>query len=202
MNPESRSPMDRKSPAPAQPTLFEQSRSGRRAVLPPPPEAGLPAIDSCIPERFLRSRPAELPELGEIEVVRHYTRLSSMNMAIDKNFYPLGSCTMKYNPRVNEAVAGLEGFAWAHPLCAPAEIQGYLEVFHRLEGLLAEISGLPHVSLQPAAGAHGELTALMMIKARLVERGEAGSRTIVLVPDSAHGTNPSSAATAGFEARS
>ena len=187
--------------AAAEPTIFELSRPGRRGVIPPPAEDSLPPLSECIPPEALRRQPAALPELGELQVIRHFTRLSEMNMAIDRNFYPLGSCTMKYNPRINEVVASMPGFAQAHPLSPAGEIQGFLELFHRLEAILAEISGLPHVSLQPAAGAHGELTALMMIKARLVERGAAAERRVVLIPDSAHGTNPSSCTLAGFETR-
>ncbi len=184
-----------------EPTLFELSRSGRRGVRPPVAEDGLPALEDCIPADALRSAPAPLPEIAEPTVVRHYTRLSTQNMSIDSVFYPLGSCTMKHNPRVNEVAASNPGFTQAHPLATVDETQGYLELFWRLERLLAEISGLPHVSLQPAAGAHGELTALMMIKARCVERGEA-DRNVVLIPDSAHGTNPSSCTIAGFKTRS
>ncbi len=182
------------------PTIFERSRPGRRGVEPPPVPSGLPELDDCLPAELLRRDPIGLPEVGELEGVRHYTMLSQRNMAIDTNFYPLGSCTMKYNPRVNEAVATLPGFRKAHPLQEAWEIQGWLDVFWRLERLLAEISGLPHVSLQPAAGAHGELTALMMIRALLEER-EPGARRVVLVPDSAHGTNPSSCTIAGFSTR-
>jgi glycine dehydrogenase subunit 2 len=196
----SREPASAAPPPPAQPTLFEQSRSGRRGPRPPAAEKELPPLAACLPQALLRREPAALPEMGELDVVRHYTRLSRLNLAIDNAFYPLGSCTMKYNPRINEVVAALGGFAQAHPLAAAREVQGYLEAFHRLEVALAEISGLAHVSLQPAAGAHGELTALMMIKARLLERGE-GARQVVLIPDSAHGTNPSSCTIAGFETR-
>ena len=193
------SPVDHSLPA-SQPTLFEQSRPQRRGARPPEPDAALPQTADCIEEHDLRQEPCSLPELAEASVVRHYTRLSSLNMSIDTNFYPLGSCTMKYNPRINEVVAGNPGFSQVHPLCGAEEIQGYLEVFSRLEEMLAEISGLPHVSLQPAAGAHGELTALMMIKARCRELGEL-ERDVVLIPDSAHGTNPSSCTIAGFKTR-
>ena len=190
------------------PTLFEQSRAGRRGVRPPgsakdgkSDEAVARAVSESVPEELQRSTPLDLPELGELQTVRHYTRLSSLNMAIDNTFYPLGSCTMKYNPRVNEIAANDPGFSQVHPLATAGESQGYLEVFWRLERALSEISGLPHVSLQPAAGAHGELTALMMVKARLEENGEDEVRTVVLIPDSAHGTNPSSCTIAGFETR-
>src|SRR6185503_17612017 len=147
-----------------------------------------------------RREPIELPEVSELDAVRHYTRLSAKNMCIDSVFYPLGSCTMKYNPRINETVAALPGFRKVHPLAAEEEVQGILELFYGLQQALAEISGLPQVSLQPAAGAHGELTALMMIKAYHEER-EPGKRRVVLIPDSAHGTNPASSTIAGFETR-
>ena len=127
-------------------TIFEQSRPGRRGCLPPRPEAELPPLSECVPAEFLRLEPPALPEVSEPEAVRHYTRLSSRNMAIDNAFYPLGSCTMKHNPRINEKAASLEGFAQVHPLASADEIQGYLEAFARLSELLAEISGLPHVS--------------------------------------------------------
>ena len=183
------------------PTLFEQSRPGRQGVL--PPSAGddeLPPLSDCLPARLLRQQPIGLPELSELEVVRHYTRLSMKNMSVDAQFYPLGSCTMKYNPRVNEAVAPMPGFRKVHPLAEDGEVQGLLEVLHGLQEALGAVAGLPAVSLQPAAGAHGELTALMMVKAYHEER-EPGRRTTVLIPDSAHGTNPASSAIAGFRIR-
>ncbi len=181
------------------PTLFEISSPGRRGVEPPPIPAALPSLDACIPAAARRRDAVQLPEVGELDAVRHYTRLSQRNMGIDTHFYPLGSCTMKYNPRVNEVVAGLPGFKKVHPLAEEEELQGWLEAFHRLERILAEVSGLSHVTLQPAAGAHGELTALMMIKA-FHEDEEPGKRATILVPDSAHGTNPSSCTIAGFKA--
>ena len=183
-----------------QPTLFELSRPGRSGVEPPEPDASLPSLADCLAEENLRLEPSGLPDVAESSIVRHYTRLSSLNMSIDTNFYPLGSCTMKYNPRINEVAASNPGFSHVHPLCEDHEIQGYLELFSRLEEMLAEISGLPHVSLQPAAGAHGELASLMMIKARCRKRGEL-ERDVVLIPDSAHGTNPSSCTIAGFKTR-
>jgi glycine dehydrogenase subunit 2 len=183
------------------PTVFEVSRSGRQGVLPPGgDERELPPLRECLPPSLLRQEAPGLPELSELDCVRHYTRLSSKNMSIDGTFYPLGSCTMKYNPRVNEAVAGLAGFRKVHPLAEDDEVQGLLCLFHHLEAALAEISGLAQVSLQPAAGAHGELTALMMIKAYHEER-EPGARQVVLIPDSAHGTNPASSTIAGFRTR-
>ncbi len=181
-------------------TIFEISRPGRRGILPPTCEPGLPGIDSCIPGHLRRQVPAELPEVSELDGIRHYTRMSTLNFAIDNTFYPLGSCTMKYNPRLNEVAASKPGFTHSHPLARAEEVQGFLEAMHALELILAEVSGLPHVSLQPAAGAHGELTALMMIRAYHLERG-AREREVILIPDSAHGTNPSSCTIAGFRTR-
>jgi glycine dehydrogenase subunit 2 len=182
------------------PTIFELSRPGRRGAVPPPAGDGLPSIDECIPKELRREGPLGLPEVSELDATRHYTRLSARNYSIDSVFYPLGSCTMKHNPRVNEVAASFGGFLQVHPLSRPDEVQGLLQAFHELEHVLAEIAGLPHVSLQPAAGAHGELTSLMMIKAYHAERGDSARRWI-LIPDSAHGTNPSSAVLAGFQAR-
>jgi glycine dehydrogenase subunit 2 len=143
-------------------------------------------------------RPPPLPQLGELDVVRHYTDLSSLNMAIDANFYPLGSCTMKYNPKRNERLASLPGMSALHPYQDESTIQGILQLFYELQEMLAEIAGLDAVSLQPAAGAQGEQTALMAAAAYFRSRGEV--RTKVLIPDSAHGTNPASAHLAGFDA--
>ena len=182
------------------PTIFELSQPGRIGPRPPPPEDDLPSFEECVPKALRRGQPVELPEVSELDAVRHYTRLSTRNFAIDNAFYPLGSCTMKYNPRLNEVAASQRGFADAHPLAKPDEVQGWLEVFFQLEEFLREVSGLPHVSLQPAAGAHGELTALMLLKAYFTDRDEK-SRQVVLVPDSAHGTNPSSCTLAGFKTR-
>ena len=175
------------------PTLYELSVSGRRGV-------DLPAVD--VPEAALPAGLREdcgLPELAQLDVVRHYTRLSRLNYAIDLGLYPLGSCTMKYNPKVNEAVARLPGFADAHPLQPPESVQGCLELMFRLQQWLAEIGGFAGVSLQPSAGAHGEFTGLLMIRAYHRDRGEA-TRTRILIPDSAHGTNPASTTMAGFTA--
>src|SRR5438067_7855696 len=136
------------------------------------------------------------PEVSEVEVVRHFTRLSTWNYAIDLGMYPLGSCTMKYNPRINEAVARLEGLAWTHPYQPESLSQGVMEVFASLEAALAEITGLDAVTLQPAAGAHGELTGILLVRALLESRGNA--RKKILVPDSAHGTNPATASMVGY----
>ena len=173
---------------------FDRSRAGRRGVLLPTldvPEADLP--DS----RFLRDD-LRLPELAQNEVIRYFLALSKLNYNIDSGFYPLGSCTMKYNPKINEDVARLAGFAHVHPLQDAASAQGALETMHLLQDELAEITGMDAVSLAPAAGAQGELSGILMIKAYLAARGESHRRT-VLVPDSAHGTNPATAAMAGFE---
>jgi glycine dehydrogenase subunit 2 len=175
--------------------LFERSRPGRRGAEVPAPD--VPAVDVAkLLGPLARADLPGLPELSEVDVVRHFTRLSTWNAAVDLGLYPLGSCTMKYNPKLNERVARLPGFAAAHP-CSPAEcVQGLLALFAALEQLLAEISGMDRVTLQPAAGAQGELAGIMMIRAYHEARGE--KRTRVLVPDSAHGTNPASAALNGY----
>src|SRR5215471_1460207 len=177
--------------------VFEKSRRGNVGYSIPDldvPER--PAAD-LLPSAFLRKDDLEgMPELSEVDVVRHFTRLSTWNYGIDIGMYPLGSCTMKYNPRINERVARLEGIAGLHPLTPPELSQGALEVIRRLEECLARITGLAAVTLQPAAGAHGELTGMMMIRSALTDRGNA--RKKVLIPDSAHGTNPASAAICGY----
>ncbi|MCU0723350.1 MAG: aminomethyl-transferring glycine dehydrogenase subunit GcvPB [Planctomycetes bacterium] len=179
------------------PTSFEKSRPGRRATTFPRSDAGEGSLEGLIPAKHLRRKAPVLPELAEIDVVRHYTALSRRNVGVDSTFYPLGSCTMKYNPKVNEAAAALPGFARVHP-CQPASTaQGWLQMIAELEGYLCEMGGFEAATLQPAAGAHGELTGLMVIRAFHDERG--GGRTEVLVPDSAHGTNPASCTLAGFK---
>ncbi len=174
---------------------FDRSVPGRRAVDVPHwngPEAELP------PEHFLR-KSTLLPEMSQGALVRYYTELSSRNFSVDSGPYPLGSCTMKYNPKVNDEVALLPGFARLHPFEAPAAVQGTLAVYSQLQNALGELTGLPAVSLAPAAGAQGELASILMIKKALIEQGEIESRRRVLVPDSAHGTNPATAAMAGFQ---
>lgn len=163
------------------------------------PDAGVPAqgVVAGLPAHLKRAAPPALPEVSEPEVVRHFTRLSQKNYCIDGGFYPLGSCTMKYNPKVNEQVARLPGFANLHPYQREEEVQGALAVMHELEAALAAITGMARVTLQPAAGAHGELVGCLIIKAYHEHRGDA-ERTEILVPDSAHGTNPATAALAGF----
>lgn len=173
-------------------TLYEKSVAGRAAVV--LPELDVPSAP--LPEDRLREALA-LPELSQLEIVRHYQSLSQRNFGVDTGFYPLGSCTMKYNPRLGESVARLPGFTDAHPLQPAETVQGLLEVMHDLQLWLAELGGLDAVSLQPAAGAQGELTALLMLRAFHLERGET-RRTQVLIPDSAHGTNPASTAMAGL----
>ncbi len=178
--------------------LFELSRRGRRAVRWPACDVPAPAsAGDLLPAAMVCSEPPPLPELAEADVVRHYTNLATLNMAVDTHYYPLGSCTMKYNPKRNEKLASLPGLTGLHPYQPQATVQGMLELLYGLQQFLAEISGLPAVSLQPAAGAHGELTALLMAAAHFRKLGE--QRTKVLVPDSAHGTNPASARMAGFE---
>jgi glycine dehydrogenase subunit 2 len=177
-----------------QPTLFERSHPGRGGgKIPHPPKD---AIDH-VPAEARRANPAALPELNEPEVVRHYVNLSQLNYAVDTGFYPLGSCTMKFNPKLNEWAARLPGFAGLHPLAPDEVAQGTLQLLWELERALAEISGMRAVSLQPAAGAQGELTGILMIRAHHRANGES-ERDEVLVPDSSHGTNPATASMAGF----
>jgi glycine dehydrogenase subunit 2 len=170
-------------------------------IRPPPSEATEPAEVPHVPARMRRRSAVRWPELSELEVVRHYTRLSQMNFGIDTSSYPLGSCTMKYNPKVSELLARRAGVAQIHPGQPASTVQGALEVIWRLEQMLSRITGLPEVSLQPSAGAHGEYAALLMVRAYFRERGELDRRTEVLLPDTAHGTNPASAAMAGFTTR-
>ncbi|WP_412093970.1 aminomethyl-transferring glycine dehydrogenase subunit GcvPB [Exiguobacterium aestuarii] len=178
--------------------IFEVSREGRTGYNLPTPTVPEVDLESLLPATMIRKEVAELPEVSELDVVRHYTALSTRNHGVDSGFYPLGSCTMKYNPKVNEDMARLPGFAHIHPLQPVETIQGALELMVDLQEQLAEITGMDEVTLQPAAGAHGEWTGLMLIKA-FHERNGDTARTKVLVPDSAHGTNPASAVVAGFE---
>ena len=176
---------------------IEKSVPGRRGVR--FAKASKPA-SAWLPAWALRQTPPRLPEMGEFEVVRHYTRLSRLNFCLDTHLYPLGSCTMKYNPRANEEIAGLDGFAGVHPAAPDAAAQGTLEVLWRLEKLLCELTGLAAFTLQPAAGAHGEFTGILITSAYHRSRKDR-QRTEILVSDSSHGTNPASAALGGFAVR-
>ncbi len=178
--------------------IFDKSVAGRRGVRLPEPDVATPELDP----KLLRSKPAGLPEVSELDVVRHFTRLSQLNACVDTHFYPLGSCTMKYNPKVGEQVCRLEGFAGLHPLLPQLRgggllTQGALEALYECERLLSEITGMARFTMQPLAGAHGELTGIMIMAAYHQKRGAKKAR--VLVPDSSHGTNPASAAIAGYE---
>src|SRR3954453_23406220 len=178
-------------------TVYERSVEGRRAATMPETGVDEGPIDKLTPSNLLRSKPAELPEVSEPEIVRHYNRISRRNFDLDTGFYPLGSCTMKHNPRLNERVAALPGHARLHPAQEPKRAQGALELMWLLQQSLSEICGLPHVSLQPSAGSHGELAGLLLTRAYHADRGE--NRTKVLTPDTAHGTNPATVTMAGYE---
>ena len=180
-----------------EPLLFDQGSRGRRGCT--LPENDVPEVkpERLLPKKLLRHDIPGFPELSEVEVVRHFTRLSQWNYGVDLGFYPLGSCTMKYNPKINEEVWRLPGFSRAHPYQPEALAQGALEMMYELEQFLAEVSGMDRVSLQPAAGAHGELLGMMLIRAYLESKGSPRKR--VLVPDSAHGTNPASATICGYQ---
>lgn len=181
-----------------EPLIFELSSPGRMGVDLPACDVPSKDLGEVIPEHLVRSDSPDLPEVSEVDVVRHFTRLSRRNFGVDVGTYPLGSCTMKYNPKVNEDIASLPGFTSLHPLQPVEDAQGVLRLMYELEQFLCEIGGMDSASLQPAAGAHGEMTGLMLIRAYHRARGDAGRRKI-LVPDSSHGTNPASAALTGFE---
>ena len=176
--------------------IYETAQPGRRGGAPPRYE-GLPQVD--VPDELRRAEPPRLPELAEPEILRHFTELSTRNFGIDTGFYPLGSCTMKYNPRINERLVSLPGFAHLHPLQEEDGAQGALELMWRLQEILAEVTGLHAVSLQPAAGSQGELTGLMLMHAYFADRGEDEQRRKIVIPDTAHGTNPASVTMAGYE---
>jgi len=178
-------------------TIFERPRSDRPTAFVPTGKANGSTDDRRIDPAHLRDGAPRIPTVSEPVVVRHYTELSKANFGVDDGFYPLGSCTMKHNPKLNEAVAGIHGFANLHPQTDPALAQGTLALLHQLSELLRKTAGMSAVSLQPVAGAHGELTGMFLFKRYFEERGEA-TRTRILLPDSAHGTNPASASVAGF----
>jgi glycine dehydrogenase subunit 2 len=180
-----------------EPLLFEEGSPGRRAFDLPALDVPNEPVGDIVGADLLREDLSNMPELSEADVVRHFTRLSTWNYHIDLGLYPLGSCTMKYNPKINERVARLEGFSSAHPYMPTELVQGALEIEKILETCLAEITGMNAVTLQPAAGAHGELTGILMIRAYHESKGKP--RRVVLVPDSAHGTNPASVAISGYE---
>jgi glycine dehydrogenase subunit 2 len=175
--------------------IYEKSEPGRRASSLPRPD--LPAAE--VPEELRRASPPRLPEVSEPELVRHFTALADRTFGVDTGFYPLGSCTMKHNPRVNERVVNFPGFRDLHPLQEEEASQGALELMWRLQEILAEVVGLPAVSLQPAAGSQGELTGLLLMRAYFADRGEDGRRREIVIPDTAHGTNPASVTMAGYE---
>jgi glycine dehydrogenase subunit 2 len=175
--------------------IYEKSQPGRRGIGVPKPDLPVPEA----PAELRRAEPPRLPELAEPEVLRHFTELSTRNFGIDTGFYPLGSCTMKYNPRINERLVGLPGFAALHPLADEDAAQGALELEWELQEILREVTGLDALSLQPAAGSQGELTGLMLFRAYFADRGEGEQRRKIVIPDTAHGTNPASVTMAGYE---
>lgn len=176
--------------------IYQKSKSGRQAIT--ISKLDIEQQEDLIPAQYIRSAAPALPEISELELMRHFVRLSQLNHCIDKGFYPLGSCTMKYNPKVNDTLAALEGFKELHPLQPMEQVQGALELIWNLQQCIAAIVGLPAVTVQPAAGAHGELTGLLLIKAYFKDKGQE-QRKKIIVPDTAHGTNPATARMAGFE---
>ncbi|HET9105266.1 MAG TPA: aminomethyl-transferring glycine dehydrogenase subunit GcvPB [Solirubrobacteraceae bacterium] len=178
-------------------TIFERSREGRRAFVAPACDVPEVPVSELIGEQLRRRTPPRLPEISEPEIVRHYNRLSKRNFDLDTGFYPLGSCTMKHNPKLHERVAALPGHARLHPLQSPERSQGALELMWSLQHALGEIAGLPHVSLQPSAGSHGELAGVLLTRAYHEDHGQ--QRTKVLTPDTAHGTNPATVTMAGYQ---
>src|SRR6266481_7800684 len=182
--------------------IFERSQPGRVGYRLPPLDVEEQPIGEIVPREFLRDDDLNgVPEVSEVDVIRHFIRMSTWNYSIDLGMYPLGSCTMKYNSRLNEKVARIHGFAGLHPLTDAEDAQGALEVIYELQQHLKEITGLPGISLQPAAGAHGEMTGVMIIRAFIDARdgkNASANRRTMLIPDSAHGTNPASASLSGF----
>jgi len=191
--------MSRTKSVPSPKLIFEKSRPGRIGCTPPVPDT--PEVDLAACLGAIREN-LPLPEIGELDLLRHFTHLSHVNYGIETGFYPLGSCTMKYNPKINEQAASLAGFTRIHPLQPASSVPGAMEVMLSVQDILCELTGFDEVSLQPVAGAHGEMTCLMMIRAFHESRGEGERRRVVLVPDSAHGTNPASAARCGYSVKS
>ncbi|HEY7356016.1 MAG TPA: aminomethyl-transferring glycine dehydrogenase subunit GcvPB, partial [Ktedonobacterales bacterium] len=181
-----------------EPLIFEIGAPGRRGATLPALDVPEEPMDDLIPAALQRRAPAPLPDVSEIELVRHYTHLSQRNVGVDSIFYPLGSCTMKYNPKINEEMQALPGFARIHPLQDESTVQGAIQLLYELEQYLCEIAGMARFTLQPAAGAHGEITGLMVIKAYHESRGDR-QRNLILIPDNAHGTNPASATLADYQ---
>lgn len=181
--------------------IFEQSKSGRRAYSLPKNDVETFDLTAQLPKHLSRKKAAELPEVSELQLMRHYTALANKNFGIETGFYPLGSCTMKYNPKVNEDIARMDGFMNIHPLQDPATVQGALKLMYDLQEDLKQVTGMDDISLQPAAGAQGEWAGLLIFKAYHEKNGEGNQRKTILVPDSAHGTNPASAAVAGYNVR-
>ena len=179
--------------------IFEMSSEGHTAYDLPSSEIEEYDLSADLPKHLMREKAAELPEVSELQLLRHYTQLSNKNFGIESGPYPLGSCTMKYNPKVNEDIANLDGFANIHPNQAPETAQGALEMMYNMQNHLAEILGMDHISLQPAAGAHGELAGILIMKAYHEANGEGDKRTKILIPDSAHGTNPATASATGYD---
>ena len=177
--------------------IFELSKEGRRGYSLPQNRYGIYSVEE-LPDALKRKEEAQLPECDEMTVVRHYTNHSANNFGVNNGFYPLGSCTMKYNPVINEEIAAMKEFAELHPLQPAETCQGALEVYYCVQQALSELAGLSEFTLNPCAGAHGELTGLMVIRAYHESRGDS-QRTKVIVPDSAHGTNPASAAVCGLD---
>ena len=180
-----------------EPLIFEMGAPGRQGYSIPSGDVPEQPVESLLPTELLRQTPADLPEVSEPEVIRHYTRLSQLNHSIDTGFYPLGSCTMKYNPKIHEVVVGLPGFRSIHPLQPEETVQGALGLMYELQELLMAITGMQGISLEPAAGAHGEFTGLLMMKA--YHRANGRDPKNIIAPDAAHGTNPASATAAGYE---
>ena len=178
--------------------IFELSKPGRKAYSLPENDVEEVAIEEIIPAEYLNKNELNLPEVSEVDIIRHYTNLSNKNFGVDTGFYPLGSCTMKYNPKINEDMALLDGFVNIHPYQPEETVQGALKLMYEVDRALCEISGMDKMTLQPAAGAHGELTGLTLIRAYHENRGDT-KRTKIIIPDSAHGTNPASAVMAGFD---